>query len=237
MKLEISGLSKSYKDIPVLQDISLHLDGISSLGIIGASGCGKSTLLRHLAGIESPTKGEITINDCSPIEDKRAFQGEIGYVFQSHHLFPHLSLKDNLLLILEKVKKLPHDRAMEKVNSLFEKLVLLEVADKKPWEVSGGQAQRASIARALATEPQLIFLDEPTASLDPLLTKEVLSAVSSLRDSGIDFIFVTHEIAFLKQFADHVIFMHEGKIWEEGSIDCLTSPKTEELQKFLAASQ
>ncbi len=234
MKISIKNVSKGYeKQENVLIDISLELDSVNCIGIIGESGCGKSTLLRQLSGIENPDDGEICINELSPIKDKIKFQKQIGVVFQKHNLFPHLTLKKNITLILEKIQKMSKFDANERADEVLEELHIQNICDKKPDEVSGGQAQRASIARALSTNPSLIFLDEPTAALDPVLTHEVLKSVTTLRNKGKDFIFVTHEISFLKDFADYIIFLKDGKICEHGSIDILSSPVTDELSEFL----
>lgn len=157
----------------------------------------------------------------------------IGYVFQKHYLFPHLSIKENIVLILNKIKKMPRREAESMAETMLKKVRLEEEMDKKPSEVSGGQAQRASIARALATDPQIIFLDEPTAALDPILTGEVLRVIQELKGSGKDFIFVTHELKFLKNFADYILFMDKGQIVEQGLAECLENPKTELLKKFV----
>jgi polar amino acid transport system ATP-binding protein len=233
VELRLKDIKKSYEH-PVLHGIDLELSGYKSIGIIGKSGCGKSTLLRLLAGIELPDTGEISINK-RPVDKKnlREYQNEIGMVFQNHNLFPHLSLLKNITLILEKTKGYENEEAEEIGRNLLKQLHLENEMYKKPSKVSGGQAQRAAIARAMSTNPKLIFMDEPTAALDPILTKEVLEAVISLRKSGRHFIFVTHEINFVKKFADYVIFMNDGKIHEKGKVDILTNPNTVELKKFL----
>lgn len=233
MKLSIQGLSKSYGKSSVLKDITVDIKNASAIGIIGESGCGKSTLLRQIAGIEDPDTGEILINDISPITDKKTFQENIGYVFQKHNLFPHLTIRENILLILEKIKKMNKTEAGRITDAVLRQMFIEDEGDKLPDEVSGGQAQRASIARALSTDPQFIFLDEPTAALDPVLTNEVLKAVTGLKQDGRDFIFVTHEIAFLREFADYVIFLKDGRICEHGDVSCLFSPQTSELADFL----
>lgn len=233
MKITVENLNKTYNNAIILDNISFSADGTSSIGIIGESGCGKSTLLRQLAGIESPDSGKIIIDGLSPQDNKTEFQSEIGYVFQKANLFPHLTIKKNILLILEKIKKISKDESEEKLEKALSQLHIESIADKKPNQVSGGQAQRASIARALVTDPKLIFLDEPTAALDPVLTDEVLSAVLSLKESGRNFIFVTHEISFIKDFADYVIFMKNGKIAEMGDVSILNNPQTDELKTFL----
>lgn len=234
MDIIIKELWKSYsKTDQVLNNINIELDNVSCIGIIGESGCGKSTLLRQLAGIENPDRGSISINGISPINQRKLFQSKIGVVFQQHNLFPHLSIHKNITLILEKILKQNKEQANSRADEVLKQLYIYDEKDKKPTEISGGQAGRASIARALATNPELIFLDEPTAALDPILTGEVLKAVTELRNNGIQFIFVTHEISFLKEFADYIIFLKEGEICEHGEIGCLENPITEELRVFL----
>ena len=153
-------------------------------------------------------------------------------MFQKHNLFPHLTLRKNILLILEKIKRVVQ-RAELKASGLLDQFHLTEQADKLPRHVSGGQAQRASIARALCTEPDLLFLDEPTVALDPILTGEVLEAITELKHLGKDCVFVTHEIDFLKKFADYFVFMDQGEIVEHGPTGLLESPETKKLAAFL----
>lgn len=237
LNITVKELHKTYGKDVIFQDLSFSLENISSLGIIGASGCGKSTLLRQLAGIENPDSGEILVDGCSPILDKKAFQEKIGVVFQRHYLFPHLSILKNITLILEKIKKMSKEEAEVKAEQLLAQLFMEKQKDKRPDQVSGGQAQRASIARALATDPELIFLDEPTAALDPQLSYEVLQAVAQLKSTGIHFIFVTHEMKFLRDFADYFLFLQGGEIAEQGAISQLDHPKTEDLRKFLSLGE
>ncbi len=233
MHIKISGLSKSYAGQKVLDGIDVDISGYKSIGIIGESGCGKSTLLRQLTGIEMPDSGQVQIDAFSPIKDKEAFLQKIGIVFQKHNLFPHLTLKGNITLILNKIKKLDKQAASDKADLLLKRLFIENESGKKPSQVSGGQAQRGSIARALAGDPDYIFLDEPTAALDPILTGEVLKAVTELKNDGINFVFVTHEISFLKEFAEYIIFMKDGKVCEHGEVSCLQNPKTKQLSEFL----
>lgn len=230
MRIELNQLNHSY-DVEVIKDITFSLDQYQSVAIIGVSGSGKSTLLRLMSGLEQPTSGKIMINQ-HDVSDE-LYRKSIGFVFQNHNLFPHLTLKKNITLVLEKTR----NKSKEEANALAEEyLNLLHLSDqmnKKPKNVSGGQAQRASIARALSIQPEIIFLDEPTASLDPILTHEVLTAVEELRSFGKQFIFVTHVLSFVRDFADYVIFMHEGKILEHGLPIILDSPKTEQLKAFM----
>lgn len=236
MRLSIQNIEKTYEKQAILNQLTLEIDSAKSIGIIGASGCGKSTLLRVLSGIEKPDAGEIVINGCSPITETNAFQKKIGFVFQKHNLFPHLSIYDNLFLILGKIKKVDKEQARLKIEEVLQTLQIAKIAQKRPNQVSGGQAQRAAIARALVTDPEILFLDEPTAALDPILTKEVLNTVKQLKKMGREIIFVTHEMQFLREFADYIIFMEEGKIVEHGPVEILQNPQTKTLQLFLENS-
>ncbi|MFO7969484.1 MAG: amino acid ABC transporter ATP-binding protein [Bacillota bacterium] len=230
MKLKINNISHSY-DVEVLHNLKFKLENYKSIAIIGVSGSGKSTLIRLMSGLEKPTSGNIIINQMSVSEE--AHKRRVGFVFQNHNLFPHLTLKRNITLVLEKTRNKAKDEAEETALKYLNLLHLGNQANKLPKNVSGGQAQRASIARALSINPEIIFLDEPTASLDPILTHEVLTAVEELRDLGKEFIFVTHVLSFVRDFADYVIYMHEGKIHEHGKPIILDKPKTIELKEFM----
>lgn len=228
--ISIKNLSHTY-DVDVLKDLSLQLNNYESVALIGVSGSGKSTLIRLLSGLEKPTKGEVTINGLDVFS--KAYKDKVGFVFQNHNLFPHLTLKRNITLVLEKTRSISKDMANEKAKKYLSMLRLDDQMHKLPKNVSGGQAQRASIARALSIEPEIIFLDEPTASLDPILTFEVLNAIKELKALGKQFIFVSHVISFVKDFADYVIFMHEGTITEMGTPDILDNPSSPLLKDFM----
>jgi polar amino acid transport system ATP-binding protein len=184
-----------------------------------------------MSGMEKPSRGSININNHSV--DEEEYKKKVGFVFQNHNLFPHLSLKRNITLILEKTRGKTKEEAEKIALKHLDLLHLSDQVNKVPKNVSGGQAQRASIARALSVNPDIIFLDEPTSSLDPILTDEVLNAVEELKDLGKDFIFVTHVLSFVRDFADYVIFMHQGNIHEHGTPEILDKPKTKELQEFM----
>jgi ABC-type polar amino acid transport system ATPase subunit len=235
MNIDIKNLSMSYDNNKVLKDITLNIEDVKIVGIIGESGCGKSTLLRQLSGIETPDSGFATVNGTTITKETlQEYQSRIGVVFQKHNLFPHLSIKENITLILTKIKKMNALEASRLADNLLNDFHLTEQADKIPSKVSGGQAQRASIVRAIATNPELLFLDEPTAALDPLLTGEVLDTILDLKNKGSEFIFVTHEMDFLKKTADYFIFMDKGVVIESGGIEILQNPKTQLLQNFIA---
>ena len=231
MKLELKNLSHSY-DVEVLHDLNFKLDNYKSVAIIGVSGSGKSTLIRLLSGLEKPTTGELFV-DGYAVQDEE-YRRQVGFVFQNHNLFPHLTLKRNITLVLEKTRGIDKIKAEEIALKYLSLLHLEDQVDKIPKNVSGGQAQRASIARALSIDPDVIFLDEPTSSLDPILTHEVLTAIEELLELGKQFIFVTHVMSFVKDFADYVLYMDNGNITEHGTPDILDNPKTKELQGFMS---
>ncbi len=229
MKIHLNQLSHTY-DVEVLSDLTLDLEGYNSVAIIGVSGSGKSTLIRLMSGLEKPTSGSIKINDHDV--DEEDYRKKIGFVFQNHNLF-HLTLKQNITLVLEKTRGFEKDEADQIAEKYLGMLHLEDQTHKLPKNVSGGQAQRASIARALSVNPDIIFLDEPTSYLDPILTDEVLRAVEELKGLGKDFIFVTHVMGFVRDFADYVIFMDKGKIVEQGKPTILDQPQTKELYEFM----
>jgi len=231
MKINIHNVSHQY-DVEVLKTLSFELDGYRSVAIIGASGSGKSTLLRLLSGLEKPSQGTIQIDDLN-VQDE-TYRKQIGFVFQNHNLFPHLSLERNISIILEKTRGYQKAKAIEIAKDYLTRVRLQDQMYKLPKNVSGGQAQRASIARAFSLDPELVFLDEPTASLDPVLSFEVLQAVKELRGSGKNFIFVTHVLSFVRDFADYVIFMDQGKILEHGPVSILEKPHTDELKNYMS---
>jgi len=231
MKINIQNVSHQY-DVEVLKTLSFELNGYRSVAIIGASGSGKSTLLRLLSGLEKPSQGTIQIDDLN-VQDE-TYRKQIGFVFQNHNLFPHLSLERNISIILEKTRGYQKAKAIEIAKDYLTRVRLQDQMYKLPKNVSGGQAQRASIARAFSLDPELVFLDEPTASLDPVLTFEVLQAVKELRGSGKNFIFVTHVLSFVRDFADYVIFMDQGQILEHGPVSILENPHTDELKNYMS---
>jgi len=231
MRIEINNLTKKYDSEMVFDDVSINLEGVEAVALIGKSGSGKSTLLRLLSGIEESDSGEIFIND--EIVGTREFKDKIGFVFQTGSLFPHKTVLDNIVLILEKIKGLEKEDAIRKVENLLDKFSLLEHKNKYPYMLSGGQQQRVSIVRSLAVDAELFFFDEPTSALDPVLTKEVLDMIKELRVLGKKFFIVTHEIGFARNVADYVMFIDEGKIKEQGSVEILDDPKTIEFKDFL----
>jgi polar amino acid transport system ATP-binding protein len=231
VKINIQNLTHLY-DVEVLKSLTFQLEGYRSIAIIGASGSGKSTLLRLLSGLEKPSQGTILINDTNVQEE--SYRQLISFVFQNHNLFPHLTLERNISLILEKTRGYQKAKAIEIARDYLTRVRLSDQMYKLPKNVSGGQAQRASIARAFSLDPEIVFLDEPTASLDPVLTHEVLQAVKEFKASGKSFIFVTHILSFVRDFADYVIFMDQGQIIEHGPVTLLDKPQTDALKNYMS---
>ena len=236
MKLNIEKLNKIYGDKTVLKDISIAIEDQQIIAFLGASGSGKSTLLRLIAGLEAFQGGHLCVNDHIVESDDAksdAYRKCIGFVFQDHNLFNHLTVMDNLLLVLEKVHHRKREDILPEIHKLLKDFDLFDHKDKYPHQLSGGQSQRVSIVRALSIKPELILLDEPTSSLDPILTYEVLSSVKKLAEEEKDFVIVTHEIGFAKQVADYIIFMDDGEIIEHGPKSILDNPESTKLQNFL----
>lgn len=236
MKLKIRDLLKKYNDKTVLDEISVNIEDEQIIAFLGASGSGKSTLLRLIAGLEPFQGGSLYVNDHlldQQNSDIVEFRKRIGFVFQDHNLFDHLTVMQNLLLVLEKVHNRAKEEATPELHQLLREFDLFEHKDKYPHQLSGGQSQRVSIVRALSIKPELILLDEPTSSLDPILTYEVLHAVKKLAEEDKDFVIVTHEIGFAKSVADYIIFMDDGHIIEHGPNSILDDPQSDKLKNFL----
>lgn len=234
MELRVKNIMKKYDQNIVLDDINLELKDMKIVGIIGPSGGGKSTFLRLLAGLEAYNQGDITINEHNlSKDDLDSYRKSVGYVFQDNNLFPHLTIEKNISLVLEKVHSKVSQDSKNIIDKLLEQYGLFEHKDKYPHQISGGQAQRVAIVRALAIEPEILLLDEPTSALDPALTYEVLQSIKKLKDTGKDFIIVTHEIGFAKNIADYIVYIDDNKIIEHGTVDILNNPKSENLKEFL----
>jgi polar amino acid transport system ATP-binding protein len=237
--VEIKGISKSYGPVPVLKDVSLDVARGEVVAVIGRSGSGKSTLLRCINGLEPIQAGAIIVDGVKvndPKTNLRALRQEVGIVFQSFNLFPHLTVCENITLAPRIVRKQPADAAREVAREVLRRVGLEEKLDALPSQLSGGQQQRVAIARSLAMRPKLMLFDEVTSALDPELTGEVLKVLESVAREGMTMILVTHEMGFARRFGSRVIFMHEGRIHEEGhAAATLAEPKTPELQTFLSA--
>ena len=237
MKLKISNLSKRFGSHVALQNVSLEVNDVHRVALIGPSGGGKTTLLRILAGLESPDAGELVVNG-EPIQFHEPallrYRRTVGVVFQAFNLFPHLAALENITLPLIKVHDYAEKDAQELAMQLLRRFQLEIHAHKKPAALSGGQRQRVAIARAIAIKPRLVLFDEPTSALDPEMTAEVLDTIEQLHEEGTDLILVTHEMGFARLAADRTAFLSEGQILEFGETKALfDAPKTEECRRFL----
>jgi polar amino acid transport system ATP-binding protein len=237
--VEIANVTKRYGDLTVLDDVSLTIEPGEIIAIIGRSGSGKSTLLRCINGLEPIQAGSITVDGVrvnDPATDLRRLRQQVGIVFQSYNLFPHLSVARNITLAPTVVKGMAQDEALAIARDVLRRVGLEEKLDAYPSQLSGGQQQRVAIARSLAMQPKLMLFDEITSALDPELTGEVLKVLEDMARSGMTMALVTHEMGFARRFSSRVLFMHQGKIWEQGkATDVLANPRTPELETFLSA--
>jgi len=239
MKLDVSGLVKNYGSQRALDGLSLALpEGTRCLALIGPSGGGKSTLLRHIGGLELPDAGSIGVNGKFLSTDEnelRGFRRRNGFLFQGYNLFPHLTARQNIVLPLVEVHgKIPAE-ANDLAVSNLQRFGLAPHGDKLPVQLSGGQQQRVALIRAMIAAPELLFLDEPTAALDPEMTVEVLELVRELILGGQDVLLCTHEMGFARAVADAVAFVAAGKIIECATPDELfNAPSEPEVKRFLS---
>jgi polar amino acid transport system ATP-binding protein len=217
--IEIRDISKSYRNLPVIDRLSMSVEEHEVVSIIGPSGSGKSTLLRCINGLETIDHGEILIHGdriTGAGVDVNALRRDIGIVFQGYNLFPHMTVLGNVTLAPIKVLKLSKVAAEERAMALLERFGLAEKAKEYPDRLSGGQQQRAAIVRALAMDPMVLLLDEITSALDPELVSEVLSIVRNLADEGMTMLLATHEMGFAREVSTKVCFLCDGSVYEEG---------------------
>jgi len=231
-------VEKWFDDFHVLRGISISIKRGEKVVICGPSGSGKSTFIRTINRLEEHQKGDIIVDGIELSNDVRniaAIRSEIGMVFQSFNLFPHLTVMQNIALAPMRVHKWPKDKAEEAARKLLERVGIPEQATKYPGQLSGGQQQRVAIARALAMEPKIMLFDEPTSALDPEMIKEVLDVMRELAQSGITMIVVTHEMGFAREVADRIVFFDEGQIVEQARpIEFFDNPKEERTKLFLS---
>ena len=237
--LALNGISKRFGTHVALDDVTLTIEPGEVVAIIGRSGSGKTTLLRCINGLEVPDRGEILF-DGSRVERSRtglrALRREIGIVFQSFNLFPHLSVERNITLGPTTAKGMSLADAKARARDVLRQVGLEDKIDAVPSQLSGGQQQRVAIARSLAMQPRLMLFDEITSALDPELVGEVIIVLEKLAAEGMTMVLVTHEMGFARVAADTIVFMHQGQIWEKGPPARLfTAPATAELASFIDA--
>ena len=236
--IKISHLSKTFGKNVVLRDIDFSVCTGDVTCIIGASGSGKSTLLRCLNLLETPTTGEILFhgeNIADAHTNAAAYRAKVGMVFQSFNLFSNMTVLENCMIGQTKVLKKNKEDAKKSALAFLDKVGLAPYINAKPRQLSGGQKQRVAIARALAMEPELLLFDEPTSALDPQMVGEVLDVMKKLAQEGLTMIIVTHEMAFARDVSNHVVYMADGIIEEEGDpIQIFTNPQNPKTKEFLS---
>lgn len=237
MRIELENISMIFPGGNAVIDELNYAGDVTTLSLIGPSGGGKSTLLRIIAGLLAPTEGVVTLDGERMPRDPAAlvkYRRKLGYVFQQNGLFRHMDALTNIALPLQKVHGYEKGKAKEIAIGLLRRFGLEDAAKKRPGELSGGMQQRIAIARAIAPRPKLLLLDEPTSALDPEYTAEVLDAVDELRQEGLNFIIVTHEMGFARRACEKVAFLTGGRIAESGASRAVfAAPQSEELQRFL----
>lgn len=224
MLLEVNGLCKAFKGNSVLNNITFNMKEKEVVSLLGQSGAGKTTIVRCITGLERPDKGEICINGSYMCREKDGamvyadkkelfeIRKHLGMVFQSYHLFPHMTIMENVMLALTKVHKLPKAQAVQKSREMLKKLGIEDKMDQRPFELSGGQKQRAAIARSCVVNPKLLCFDEPTAALDPQTTEEMVHIIRDLADQGMGILIISHDMPFVEKVSDRVLTVKAGQI-------------------------
>lgn len=228
---------KHYGSFQALKGVSLKVKKGEVVVILGPSGSGKSSFIRTINGLETFETGKITVNQTPVVPGKnlQLIRREVGMVFQSFNLFPHLTVLENIMLAPEKVRGFPHSQALKIAEELLERVGIHDQRNKYAAELSGGQQQRVAIARALAMQPKVMLFDEPTSALDPEMIAEVLEVMKELAKSGMTMLVVTHEMGFAKEVADRIVFFDRGEIVEIAPPEVFfTNPKHERSQLFLS---
>ena len=236
--IDVKNLHKYFGSLEVLKGIDCHIDKGECVCVIGPSGSGKSTFLRCLNLLETPTKGDIVIDDMHLTEkdfDVDAMRKRVGMVFQHFNLFPHLTILENVTLAPIRHKMMTEEQAKEKAMELLNRVGVGDKADNYPAQLSGGQKQRVAIARSLALSPEVMLFDEPTSALDPEMVGEVLEVMKQLAKEGMTMVVLTHEMGFAREVANRVFFMDGGGILEEGTPEQIFDhPQEERTKTFLS---
>ena len=236
--IECVDVHKWYGEFHVLKGISTEIEKGEVVVVCGPSGSGKSTFIRTINRLEEHQKGTIRVDGIELTHDLRnidAIRREVGMVFQSFNLFPHLTVLQNVTLGPVWVKKTKRGEAKAKAMELLDRVGIAEQADKYPGQLSGGQQQRVAIARALAMNPTVMLFDEPTSALDPEMIKEVLDVMKELARSGMTMVCVTHEMGFAREVADRIIFFDQGQIVEENTPEeFFNNPQEDRSKLFLS---
>ena len=242
--VEVKNLKKQYGDNVILKNINLYIDKGEVVSLIGPSGSGKSTILRCITDLESITSGEILIegNNLTDKNVDKKIKKEMllktGMVFQTFNLFPHMSVRNNIVRTLKLVKNMNTEKAESLAKEMLSLVGLSDKINNYPNELSGGQKQRVAIARALALKPDIMLFDEPTSALDPELVKEVLDIIRKLKSQKITMLIVSHEMNFVHEISDRVIIMEKGEILETGTPkQIFENPSSQRVREFLNANK
>jgi polar amino acid transport system ATP-binding protein len=237
--VEIRDVRKSFGANEVLKGVSLDINEGEIVTIIGRSGSGKSTLLRCINALEQVDGGEIRVEGKTvrtDMRDLRQLRQRVGIVFQAFNLFPHLTVERNITLAPVLTGKTNKQEARQLAIDVLERVGLAEKLDAYPEQLSGGQQQRVAIARCLAMAPHLMLFDEVTSALDPELVGEVLKVMEDMARQGMTMVLVTHEMGFARNVASKIVFMHEGRVWEQGTpAELFANPRTPELKSFISS--
>ena len=238
LMIEMRQVNKWFGEFHVLRDLDLEVRRQERVVVCGPSGSGKSTLIRTINRLEEHQSGRILVDGTELTDDLKnidTIRREVGMVFQQFNLFPHLTVKHNIMLAPTWVRKMPKADAENIAMELLVRVGIPEQADKYPGQISGGQQQRVAIARALAMQPKIMLFDEPTSALDPEMIKEVLDVMRELALGGMTMIVVTHEMGFAHEVADRVIFMDDGQIVEDAPpAEFFSHPREERTKLFLS---
>lgn len=249
VSLNVDDLHKSFGSVEVLKGVSLVAREGDVISMLGSSGSGKSTFLRCINLLEMPNSGTITVHgedikmatnrhgEFRPTDSKQVerIRSRLAMVFQSFNLWSHMTVLENVIAGPIHVLKQPRSEAIEKAKQVLDRVGMYERQDYYPSHISGGQQQRAAIARALAMDPEVMLFDEPTSALDPELVGEVLKVIRSLAEDGRTMVVVTHEMGFARDVSSEVIFLHQGQIAEQGEPgQMFNSPKSQRFAEFLS---
>ncbi|MGL5030937.1 MAG: ATP-binding cassette domain-containing protein [Aeromonas sp.] len=244
MGIELIGIEKSWHHVPVLQQVSFRTRPGETLVLLGPSGAGKSSLLRMMNLLDTPDAGTLrigesefsfpsTLSGAAFNRQSQLLRRKVGMVFQQYNLWPHLTVMENLIEAPIKVLGMKRSVAIEKGAYLLAQLQLANKRDAWPARLSGGQQQRVAIARTLMMDPEVLLFDEPTAALDPEITKEIAQIIRTLSQTGITQVVVTHEVDFARKVASQVIYLEQGRIIEAGTADIFHAPQTRRFAEFL----
>ncbi len=237
--LAVNSVKAKYATVEVLKGVSFSLEKGEVIALVGPSGSGKSTVLRTLVGLTPPSSGRIEIHD-NEIDYRnsasvRSARDQMAIVFQQYNLFQNMTVLRNVTLAPQKIKKRPAEEVRVEAERLLQLVGLAEKMNEYPDQLSGGQQQRVAIARALALKPEILLLDEVTSALDPELVNEVLDTIRRLANDGMTMIIVSHEMAFVREVADKVVFMDQGEVIEIGPpMDLFEKPKSERAKDFFS---